>query len=213
MKKIHLLLAGLLAAGATSVGAQGYWTNPSSNATWKNATGLCWRAGYWTPAMATAECDPDLAPKPAPKPAAAPARAPAPAPAAKPAAKPKALRVVAVGLFDYNKSALTERARQLIDRDVVAKLGQFASIQVVNVNGHTDRLGSAQYNQKLSEKRAEAVKAYLVAKGVDASKIETFGYGKTLPVRSCPDQKDRAAMISCLEANRRVEVEVIGLPK
>lgn len=213
MNTTRLILAAVLTAASGLASAQGYWTNPASGATWKNSTGLCWRAGYWTPAMATAECEPDLAPKPAPKPAAAPAAKPAPAPVAKPAPKPKTLRVTAVGLFDFNKVALTEQARRLIDKDVVSKLGLFATIQVVNVNGHTDRLGSAQYNQKLSEKRAEAVKAYLVAKGVDAAKIETFGYGKTLPVRSCPDQKDRAAMISCLEANRRVEVEVIGLPK
>jgi OOP family OmpA-OmpF porin len=83
----------------------------------------------------------------------------------------------------------------------------------VNVNGHTDRIGSSQYNQKLSERRAETVKAYLISKGTDASKIETYGFGKTTPVKSCPDQKDRKALIACLQPNRRVEVEVKGVPK
>ena len=80
------------------------------------------------------------------------------------------------------------------------------------VNGHADRLGSPQYNQQLSEKRAEAVRAYLVSKGVDASGIETLGFGKTLPVKSCPDQ-ERKALIECLAPNRRVVVEVQGMPR
>ena len=168
--------------------------------------------------MAIAECDPDLVPKPAPKPAPAPAAAPAPrpAPAAKPAAapaKPKVLRVTSTELFDFDKAVLNNRAKTLLDTEIIAKLGGFATVQFINVNGHTDRLGSPQYNQKLSEKRAQAVKTYLVSKGVDGSKIETYGFGKTMPVKSCPDQKDRKALKACLEPNRRVEVEVQGTPK
>ncbi len=226
MTTTRTLLAATLAAfacGASGVATaqskQGYWTNPSSgNAVWKNSAGQCWRAGYWTPAMAIAECDPDLVPKPAPKPAPAPAAAPAPAPApaAKPAAAPaapKVLLVTSTELFDFDKSVLTNRAKTLLDTEIIAKLGGFATIQFINVNGHTDRLGSAQYNQKLSEKRAQAVKTYLVSKGVDGSRIETYGFGKTMPVKSCPDQKDRKALKACLEPNRRVEVEVQGMPK
>ena len=73
---------------------------------------------------------------------------------------------------------------------MVAKLRDLKDVRYIIVNGHADRLGSTQYNQKLSEKRAEAVRAYLVSKGVDASKVETLGFGKTLPVKSCPDQKE-----------------------
>ena len=87
------------------------------------------------------------------------------------------------------------------------------SIKYIIVNGHADRLGSPQYNQALSEKRAEAVRAYLVSRGVDASGIETLGFGKTLPVKSCPDQKDRKSLIECLGPNRRVVVEVQGMPR
>jgi OOP family OmpA-OmpF porin len=186
---------------------------------WKNATGLCWRAAHWTPAMAIAECDPDLMPKaPAPRPAAAPAPAPtrAPAPAPKPTAKPaaaKTLVITSTELFDFDKSVLTSAAKAKIDKEVIARLKEFATIQFVNVNGHTDRLGSPQYNQKLSERRAESIRAYLVSKGTDAAKIETYGFGKTMPVKSCPDQKDRKALIACLQPNRRVVVEVKGLPK
>lgn len=68
------------------------------------------------------------------------------------------------------------------------------------------------YNRRLSEKRAEAVRAYLVSKGVDPDKIEVFGYGKTLPVKSCADQKKRSALIECLAPNRRIVVEVQATP-
>lgn len=224
VKTTRLLLAAALAAvtcGASGLASaqakQGYWIQPAGgDAVWKTGAGQCWRAGHWTPAMAIAECDPDLVPKPAaaPAPAPAPAAAPAAKPApAKPAAAAKVLRVTSTQLFEFNKSNLTDEAKGILDKEVVAKLGQFASIQFINVNGHTDRLGSAQYNQKLSEKRAGAVKGYLVSKGVDAGKIETYGFGKTQPVRSCPDQKKRSELIECLRANRRVEVEVQGLPK
>ena len=223
MNAIRLLSAASAASVLMSVpglaAAQdksGYWTNPASgNLVWKNAYGQCWRAGYWTPAMAIAECDPDLMPKaPPPLPAAAPPAPPPPPPpppAAKPAA-PKVLTITSTELFEFDKSTLTSEAKARVDREIVARLNEFATIQFINVNGHTDRIGSAQYNQKLSERRAETIRAYLVSKGADASKMEVYGFGKTMPVKSCPDQK-RKALIACLQPNRRVEVEVKGVPK
>ena len=209
-------LAALLGGAAGVAGAQskqGYWTSGAAGGEiWKNPFGLCWRAGYWTPAMAIAECDPDLVPKPAPIPA-PPPPPPAPKPAAKPPVKPKVLVVNSTELFDFNKFTLTTEARAKLDKEVVARLKEFETIRFINVGGHTDRLGSPQYNQKLSERRADAVRHYLVSKGADASKIETLGFGKTLPVKSCPDQKDRKALIACLAPNRRVEVEVSGTPR
>ena len=83
----------------------------------------------------------------------------------------------------------------------------------INVNGHADRLGSERYNQKLSERRAAAAKAYLVSRGVDASKIATHGFGETMQVKSCPDIKNRKALIECLEPNRRVVVDIKGTPR
>ena len=165
------------------------------------------------------------APKPAPAPVAQPAPAPAPAPAPvqapKPVAKPEApkpaapkpINIASTELFEFNKATLTSEARAKLDSEVIGKLKDMASIRYIIVNGHADRLGSPQYNQQLSEKRAEAVRAYLVSKGVDASSIETLGFGKTLPVKSCPDQKDRKALIECLAPNRRVVVEVQGTPR
>lgn len=184
--------------------------------------------------MAIAECDADLvrkpaaavaapppapmavapAPKPQPvpvAPAAAPAPAPAPAPVAKPAPKPATLTIGAAELFGFNQAKLTAAGRQKLESEVVARTAkEYADIRVVNINGHTDRLGAPDYNQKLSERRAEAVRAYLVSRGMDNSKIETYGFGKTMPVKACPNQKNRKALIECLAPNRRVEIQISG---
>ncbi|HEY5293807.1 MAG TPA: OmpA family protein [Burkholderiales bacterium] len=216
-----LALSAMACAPAMAQGTEGYWQ--SSGAMVKNPYGLCWHAGYWTPAMAVMECDPDLVPKPAapapvappPAPRAAPAPAPAPAPAA--AAAPKrcdaTITFVSDEVFEFNKAVLRKAAMAKLDQDVIAKLPQCAKIELILVSGYTDRLGSQQYNQKLSEKRANAVKAYLVKKGVDASKIDTMGMGKTLQIKSCPDGKNRKALIECLAPNRRAVVEIKGLAK
>jgi OOP family OmpA-OmpF porin len=161
-------------------------------------------------------------PKPAAKPE-APAPAPAPAPVATPRAapvtpapapkKPAIINLASTELFEFNKATLTADARAKLDAEVIAKLKDLGDIRYVNVNGHADRLGSPQYNQRLSEKRAEAVRAYLVSKGADSGKVEVFGFGKTLPVQSCPDNSKRAALIECLAPNRRVVVEVQGTPR
>jgi OOP family OmpA-OmpF porin len=134
--------------------------------------------------------------------------APKPAPAA-----PKPVNIASTELFEFNKATLTPDARGKLDAEVIAKLRDLRNIKYIIVNGHADRLGSPQYNQALSEKRAEAVRAYLVSKGADASSVETLGFGKTLPVKACPDQKDRKSLIECLAPNRRVVVEIQGMPR
>lgn len=162
---------------------------------------------------------PAPAPSPSPAPAPAPAAAPTPPPpsVAKPAPeapkKPAIVNIASTELFEFNKSTLTGDARGLLDREVIARLKDLGTIRYINVNGHADRLGTPQYNQKLSEKRADAVRAYLVSKGVDAKSVETFGFGKTLPVKACPDQKSRKDLIECLAPNRRVVVEIQGTPR
>lgn len=216
-----LALSAMLTAPAMAQDTQGYVQ--SSSGIVKNPFGLCWRTGYWTPAMAVTECDPDLVPKPAAPapvapplaPRAAPLTPPAPKPA--PAAAPKRCDVtVTFGTdetFEFDKSVLRPAAMAKLDRDVIAKLPLCAKVELILVSGYTDRLGSQQYNQKLSERRADAVKAYLVKKGVDGSKIDTMGMGKTLQIKSCPDGKDRKALIACLAPNRRAVVEIKGLAK
>jgi OOP family OmpA-OmpF porin len=216
---------GLLSAGAASAqqgrGTQGYLTD-QRNLIVKDPFNLCWRTGYWTPAIANCDCDVDLLPRdvcfpPAPKPAAAPPppAKPAPAPAAKPPA-PKTLAVSSTGLFDFDKAVLTPKAREQLDKEVVARLGEYSSVRLIHIEGHTDRIGTQEYNQKLSERRADAVKAYLVSKGVDGAKIETIGMGKTLQIKSCPDPSPKGEirnfkqLIECLAPNRRAVVTVSG---
>ena len=163
---------------------------------------------------------PAPAPKPAPQAQPAPPPPPPPAPVAKPEApkpappkKPAVITVTSTELFEFNKTTLTADARAKLDKEVVARAGDFSNISLVHIDGHADRLGSPQYNQKLSEKRAEAVRAYLVSKGFDGGKIEVLGSGKTNPVKSCPDQKNRKDLIECLAPNRRVVVELKGAPR
>jgi OOP family OmpA-OmpF porin len=116
-------------------------------------------------------------------------------------------------LFEFNQATLTPEARAKLDKEIVARAKDLGSISLVHIDGHADRLGSHEYNQKLSEKRAEAVRAYLVSRGFDAARIEVLGSGKTNAVKSCPDQKNRKALIECLAPNRRVVVEMKGMPR
>ena len=185
----------------------------------KTATAILVALGFLLASCATEPEKPAAAPEPAaaPAPAPAPVATPTPAPQPKPVAKPEPPKkpavtsVTSTGLFEFNKSTLTPDARAKLDKEVINRAKEFASIALVHVDGHADRLGSAQYNQRLSEKRADAVRAYLVSKGFDASRIETLGSGKTNQVKACPDQKDRKALIECLAPNRRVVVELKGM--
>lgn len=212
MKAFKVLMACVLTVGlaatagvAAAQSKDGHWVD-AGQTVWKDGSGECWKSGYWTPAMAIEECDPDLLKKPT-------RAAPRPAPAAKPAPKAKTLTITSTQLFAFNKSDLSSDAKARLDREVLSRLNEFATIQFINVYGHTDRIGSAQYNQKLSERRANTVKAYLVSKGVAASKVETYGYGKTSPTKSCPGNLSGKALIDCLAPNRRVVVEAKGMPK
>jgi OOP family OmpA-OmpF porin len=170
------------------------------------------------------------APEPVPQPQPAPAPAPAPvprqtlpvppppppppAPARAAVAAPKpcdaAVTFQNEEVFPFMRSFLTPAAKARLDRDVIARLATCSRIDAVVIEGHTDRLGSHQYNQKLSDRRAESVKAYLVSKGLDRNKVETLGMGKTVPAKFCPDIKGRSELIACLAPNRRAIVSIKG---
>jgi len=194
----------------------GYWGD-SNGIVVRSGFGLCWRSGSWTPALAIPECEGGVSPQPvaappapAPAPVAAPAPAPAPvaapAPAPVPAAAPaetfqtqivdKAVRLEGAS-FATGSSRLLPGAGSKLD-EVVNAARQYPQAGLT-VTGYTDSVGNAQANVKLSKARAEAVKAYLVGKGVAAGRITTDGQGAAEPVADNTTAEGRAK-------NRRVEV-------
>ena len=196
---------------------QGYLVDQNFNVV-TSGTGLCWRTSDWTPARAAAAeavrlCDPDLAPKsaPAPAPAAKPTPTPAPAPAPAPAKLlPQKINFSADALFDFDKSDVKPEGKAMLDD--LTRVLQGAKYEVILAIGHTDRIGSAAYNQKLSVRRAEAVKKYLVGKGIEPNRIYAEGKGETQPLTKPADCKGKKgkALIACLQPDRRVDVEVSG---
>lgn len=210
--KVAMLFAS--AALVTAAGAQSVdnWRNGSGDLVWKNGSSeLCWRDANWTPATAAAGCDgaivaPKAMPAPAPK-AAAPAPAPAPAPKAaapmpaKPPAAATKVTYAADAFFDFDKSVLKPEGKAKLD-DLVGKV-KGINLEVIIAVGHTDSVGTDAYNQKLSVKRSDAVKAYLVSKGIEKNRVYTEGKGEKQPVADNKTSNGRSK-------NRRVEIEVVG---
>jgi OOP family OmpA-OmpF porin len=219
LNKVALMFA--VAALATAAGAQtrvtaadggnriDNWQNGSGELVWKNGTNeLCWRDAFWTPATAAKGCDGALVPPPPPAPAPVavapapppPAAAPAPAPAPQPPAATK-VTYAADAFFDFDKSVLKPEGKAKLD-DLVGKV-KGINLEVIIAVGHTDSVGTDAYNQKLSVRRAEAVKAYLVSKGIEKNRVYTEGKGEKQPVADNKTAEGRAK-------NRRVEIEVVG---
>jgi OOP family OmpA-OmpF porin len=216
LNKVALMFAA--AALATAAGAQtrvtaadggpnvDNWQNGTGEYVWRNGTNeLCWRNANWTPATAAVGCDGALVRAAAPAPApiaqpAPPAVVPPPAPAPQPPAATK-VTYAADAFFDFDKAVLKPEGKAKLD-DLVGKV-QGINLEVIIAVGHTDSIGSKEYNQKLSVRRAEAVKAYLVSKGIEKNRVYTEGKGLTQPVADNRTAEGRAK-------NRRVEIEVVG---
>ena len=113
-------------------------------------------------------------------------------------------------LFGFGKAALKPSGQAKLDELV----GQIRDVNVESITdvGHADRIGSSELNQRLSERRAESVKAYLVSKGIPSSRIAASGVGETQPVTGSDDCKGPASakVIACLQPDRRVDIEVVG---
>jgi OOP family OmpA-OmpF porin len=209
----------VLSAASFNVAAQsapqGNWVNPAGGGVWRNSSGQCWRAGYWSPAMAVEQCDPDLVKKtaaPAPAPMAAPTPPPPPPPPAPaPKAAPQKVQLTSDVLFDFDKAVIKPDGQAKLD-DLAAKAKEL-DLEVVIAMGYTDPIGSGAYNQKLSVNRANAVKAYLVSKGIDPSRIYTEGKGASQQVKECNPKMKFKERVQCLAPNRRVELEAVGTRK
>jgi OmpA-OmpF porin, OOP family len=208
-KQISLAVSCALALGILS-GVASAQTNPadtayladSRGAVVRSGFGLCWHTQFG-PAVYTAECDP--APV---KVADATPPAPPPPPSAKPAGGKVTLD--ADTLFDFDKAVLRPAGIQALDEFL--EKAKSINPEVIIAVGHADRFGSEAYNQNLSEKRAAAVKNYMVSKGIDANRIHTEGKGEMQPVTNADDCKGAksAKVIACLQPDRRVEIEVVG---
>ncbi|TXH88097.1 MAG: OmpA family protein [Rhodoferax sp.] len=203
MNKVAIAIAA--AALATVAGAQEIhnWRSAAGDV-WKNVDGQCWRDASWTPATAAPGCDGALAAAPAAAAAASAAAATpaaAAAAAAAQAAAPAKVTYAADAFFDFDKAVLKPEGKAKLD-DLVSKV-KGINLEVIIAVGHTDAVGGDAYNQKLSVKRSEAVKAYLVSKGIEKNRVYTEGKGEKQPVADNKTVEGRAK-------NRRVEIEVVG---
>jgi OOP family OmpA-OmpF porin len=190
MKKLLQLLAIAGIAISSSAFAQksvDNWVN-ANGIVWKNGTNeLCWRNANWTPATAAPGCDGAIAAKAATSPIAA--------------AK---VTLNADALFDFDKSVIKPAAKASLDS--LAGKVKSLTLEVIVAVGHTDSIGTDAYNQKLSIRRAEAVKKYLVSQGIEAKRIYVEGKGESQPVADNKTAEGRAK-------NRRVQIEAIGTRK
>ena len=183
-KTLKVLLASVVTVSATAAMASDNWEN-SSALNWKNGDGtLCWRDSNWTPATAAPGCDGYLTPKKAGA-----------------GVSQSKITLQADTLYDFNKSDLKPEGKATLDK--IAKDLSKIKLEVIIAVGNTDSVGTDAYNMALGQRRAQSVKAYLVSKGVDGSRIYTESKGKSNPVASNATAEGRAK-------NRRTDIEVVG---
>lgn len=194
IKELALLTAGLVFVTITldaTAENSGYVTDQRgivvSESVVRSGTGLCWHNSSWTPEQFNAACDP------------MPKQAAYVAPKSAPATERVSMSTDA--LFDFDKSTIKPDGRAHLD-EIIHRLNlRGAELGIIVSTGHTDSTGSDAYNMKLSDRRAEAVKDYLVSQGVDTNRIRTEGMGERQPVADNVTSDGRAE-------NRHVAIEV-----
>lgn len=191
-----LITAGwILSTPAPAAGPTGYAADSASSVV-RNGFGGCWRTSSWNKDSATAECDPSLvASAPEPTPVAA---------APEPRRTVQRINLASDAYFGFNKAQLRPEGAAKLD-ELVAQMRNKQDPRI-QITGYTDRIGAEDYNMNLSQRRAEAVRDYLVSKGVEAEIIDTMAMGEKDPVVHC-EGKTGNALIQCLGPNRRTVVE------
>jgi OmpA-OmpF porin, OOP family len=215
---------GSTAAG-TPRGTPGYITSSDGRVV-LSGSGQCVRSGFWTPAQAADPCDrvarAELAPPPpvavAPEPKAEPAPPPvavvAPVVVEPPRPVIQKLTLSTDVLFDFGKADLKDSGKARLDQ--LASEIKGADVDEIIAVGHADRIASEDYNQKLSEARAQAVKDYLAQQGAKSNVITAQGKGESQPVTGDACKKlgaergNNKKLVECLQPDRRVEIEVLG---
>ena len=185
-KTLKVLLASVITVSASAAMASSNWEN-SAGLSWKNGDGtLCWRDNNWTPATAAKNCDGWLAPKTA---------------AAASGVSQSKITLQADTLYDFDKATLKAEGKATLDK--IARDLSKIKLEVIIAVGNTDSVGTDAYNMALGQRRAQSVKAYLVSKGVDGTRVYTESKGKSNPVASNATAEGRAK-------NRRTDIEVVG---
>jgi OOP family OmpA-OmpF porin len=186
-KTLKVLLASVITVSASAAMASDNWQNGDGSLNWKNGDGtLCWRDNNWTPATAAKGCDGALVPAAAP---------------AAPGVTQSKITLQADTLYDFDKATLKPEGMATLDK--IARDLSKIKLEVIIAVGNTDSIGTDAYNMALGQRRAQSVKAYLVSKGVDGSRIYTESKGKSNPVASNATAEGRAK-------NRRTDIEVVG---
>jgi len=181
--------------------AAGYLVAASDGAPVTTASGACVRTSEWNPAASYRDCNPLPTAKLVPG-SVEPARLEAPVPA-------EPIRVSMNTLFDFDSAVLRADAGPALD--ALAKQLTSRNYQKVDIVGHADRMGPGKYNQKLSEQRAEAVRDYLLTRGLDATKVSAIGVGATEPLtgKECRGLLGKP-LVYCLQRDRYTEITVLG---
>ena len=181
--------------------AAGYLVAASDGAPVTTASGACVRTSEWNPAASYRGCNPLPTAKLVPA-SVEPARLDAPL-------RAEPIRISMNTLFDFDSAVLRADAGPALD--ALAKQLTQASYQKVDIVGHADRMGAGKYNQKLSEQRAEAVRDYLLTRGLDGTRLTAFGVGATEPLtgKECRGLRGKP-LVSCLQRDRYTEITVLG---
>ncbi len=189
------LFVGMAISGGLSHAAPGY-VDSAGGTIVRTGSGDCLHTTRWSIPNAVAECDPEIV--------AARDKAVVPVAAIEIVLKP--IRLQADTLFAFDSDELTADGARILD-DLVADLTAEAfQDQKIHITGYADRIGEEDYNLELSERRATAVRNYLVVKGVAAGHIETQGMGMAKPLVECEGERG-AELVDCLAPNRRTEIE------
>jgi len=222
--RLSVILVTAALSGATyaqapaAPGLPGYATSSSGQVV-LSGFGQCVRSGFWTTANSIDPCDRVARAELAPPPPVAEAPAPAPAPVVVAAVEPprpviQKLTLSTDVLFDFGKAELKDSGKARLDQ--LASEIKGADVDEIIAVGHADRIASEDYNQKLSEARAQAVKDYLAQQGAKSNVITAQGKGESQPVTGDACKKlgaergNNKKLVECLAPDRRVEIEVLG---
>jgi OOP family OmpA-OmpF porin len=210
---VALLAIAPLVYVTPAAAVEGYVTSRYDHQPVRSGFGACVHDREWQPGMRFADCEPaPVQPVAAAAPQAAPEQEPplAEAPAPQPVAVPVAFLVSVDELFDFDSASLRPEGRAALD--ALANKIATSTYDSVAIVGHADRIGAAGYNQQLSERRAQALRDYLVAEGIDAQRISAKGVGSSEPVTTKADCAGArgARLIQCLQPNRYADVTVGG---